>query len=323
MPIPFTCPHCGAQTNVDDQYAGRTGPCTGCGQPITVPLRGGSASGKSSGRTVALIVILGVLGCVLVVGGIFVALLLPAVQAVRESTRREQTANNLKQIGIALRNYNGSNKTFPAPSPPGLAAWPSINLKRIALAMHNYHDIHKTFPAAVLTGEDDRPMRSWRVAILPFIESREMFEEYDFNWPWDAPQNGPLKDRPVMLYQSSSEAPPSCETNYLMVVGKGTLGGEPNESVSMAKIPDGTANTIMVIEVGESKIHWMEPRDMTVDEAVAFLTNQPASPFKHLHPNGANVAMADGSVHFIPNTIDPEKLRALLTRDDGQAVDDF
>jgi hypothetical protein len=37
MPIPFTCPHCGRQTNVPDEYAGQSGPCAGCGQTITVP----------------------------------------------------------------------------------------------------------------------------------------------------------------------------------------------------------------------------------------------------------------------------------------------
>ena len=37
MPISFTCPHCGLSTNVADQYAGHTGPCSGCGQTITIP----------------------------------------------------------------------------------------------------------------------------------------------------------------------------------------------------------------------------------------------------------------------------------------------
>ncbi len=41
MPISFTCPHCGRQTSVPEQYAGQSGPCAGCGQTITIPPLGG------------------------------------------------------------------------------------------------------------------------------------------------------------------------------------------------------------------------------------------------------------------------------------------
>ena len=66
-----------------------------------------------------------------------VALLLPAVQAAREAARRAQCTNNLKQIG---------------------------------LAMHNYHSAYNHFPAAAITDDDGKPLLSWRVAILPYIE---------------------------------------------------------------------------------------------------------------------------------------------------------
>jgi prepilin-type processing-associated H-X9-DG protein len=105
-----------------------------------------------------------------------------------------------------------------------------------------------------------------------------------------------------------------------MIVGPGTIGGEPNEKVSFANVPDGTSNTILAIEVGASGIHWMEPRDVTVEEAVTFLTNPAASPFQQSHSGGANVLFADGSVLFVPDSADPAMIRALLIRDDGQAV---
>jgi prepilin-type processing-associated H-X9-DG protein len=76
----------------------------------------------------------------------------------------------------------------------------------------------------------------------------------------------------------------------------------------------------MAIEVGASGIHWMEPRDLTVEEAVTFLTNPAASEFQQAHPGGANVLFADGSVRFLPESTDPAIVRALLTRDDGQAI---
>ncbi len=293
MPIPFTCPYCGAQTSVGDQYAGQTGPCASCGKTITVPLAPGArppyaAPSKSSSGPIIL-VILAVAGVVvLMCGGIMVALLLPAVQAAREAARRMQCSNNLKQIG---------------------------------LAMHNYHDAYKCFPAAVLTDEDGQPMRSWRVAILPFVEKTPLFDQYDFSEPWDGPTNQALHKVSIPTYGCPSDpASMSPDTNYVMIVGEGTLGGTPNETVRLSDVKDGTSNTILAIEVAASGIHWMEPRDMTVDEAVAYITDPEATGQRHPHPGGVNVLMGDGSVRFLPGTTDPQTLRSLLTRADGQNV---
>ena len=301
MPIPFTCPFCGTQTTVDDQYAGQSGPCASCGQPITVPLPGGfppayPQPGKSSSGSTIVVVVVAVLGgglALLTVIGILTALLLPAVQAAREAARRSQCVNNLKQIG---------------------------------LAMHNYHDTFKTFPPAVIADENGLPMHSWRVQILPFIEQGVLYDMYDFDVPWDDPNNQTLMSMPIAAYQCPSDPASTlslCDTSYVMVVGEGTIGGEPNEAVRFANITDGTANTILAIEVGGSGIPWMEPRDVTVEEAFTFFTNPEASQFTQFHPGGANVLMADGSVRFISESIDPGMLRALLTRNDGQAVGNF
>ena len=297
MPIPFTCPHCGHQTSVDEQYAGQTGPCASCGKAITVPPVAGAPAAyrppkESSAGPIILIVLALVLVVVVVCGGILAALLLPAVGAAREgareAARRSMCTNNLKQIGLAI---------------------------------HNYHDTYTCLPAAVLTDEDGQPMRSWRVAILPFVEQAPLYDQYDFSEPWNGPNNSALQGASVPAYRCPSDGDPTAtETSYVMIVGKGTIGGEPNERVRIADIRDGTSNTIMAIEVGASRIHWMEPRDVTVEEAVTFLTDPAASPFEQVHVGGANVLLADGSVRFVSESTDPETLRALLTRDDGQAI---
>ncbi len=300
MTIPFTCPHCAHETNVADQYAGQTGPCASCGNTITIPPAPGAVptykpAKKTSAGPMIAIILVGALVALLVCGGILAALLLPAVQAAREAARRAQCTNNLKQIG---------------------------------LAMHNYHDTYKCFPAAVLTDEDGRPWRSWRVAILPFIEQQPLYDQYDFSEPWDGPNNLTLHGIPIPAYRCPSDpgGPASAETSYVMILGAGeglgvgTIGGYPNETVKMSDVRDGTSNTILAIEVGASGIPWIEPRDVTVDEAVTFLTNPQASPFEQLHPGGANVLLADGSVLFLAETTDPAMVRNMLTRDDGQAV---
>ena len=103
MPIHFTCPHCGTTTEVADQYVGQTGPCVRCGKTITVPLPDGVSPftgvgqppkrGLGGGMT-CLIVAAACIPVLLVVGGILVALLLPAVQAAREAARRMHAPTN-------------------------------------------------------------------------------------------------------------------------------------------------------------------------------------------------------------------------------------
>ena len=225
---------------------------------------------------------------VLACGGL-AFLLLPSPGALREASRRRQCCNNLKQI---------------------------------ALAMHDYRETFKCLPPAIITDEDGCPMRSWRVAILPFVEESPLYEQYHGDESWDGSSNQMLLAARPDCYAcpSDTELGPA-QTSYAMIVGEGTVGGQPNEVVTLADIADGAMNTISVIEVVGAGLKWTEPRDMTVDEAIAYITHPEASGLKHAHPGGINAVFADGSVHFIPKTIDPQTLRNLLTRDDGQNVE--
>jgi len=293
MPIPFTCPHCGLQTSVADEYAGQTGPCAGCGKPITVPSPAQPAPygpPPAKRRTPVVLIVVLALVVVLFCSGLPIALLLPAVQAAREASRRSQCCNNLKQL---------------------------------ALAMHNYHDTYKCFPPAYIADESGKPMHSWRVLVLPFIEQQALYERYDFDEPWDSPANLALAQTVIPAFRCPSDAVASGpETNYVMIVGPGTLyDGE--ESTSMRNIKDGTSNTIMFVEVVGSGINWLEPRDLDIEQ-LSFQINAPGGQgIQSSHPGGANVAFCDGSVRFLSETIDPQTLQNLITIDDGNPVGGF
>lgn len=298
MPISFTCPHCGLETNVADQYAGQSGPCSGCGQTVTVPALAGAtpfaapvAPAKSSTSVgfVVLIVVL-VLGALLLCSGIPIALLLPAVQAAREAARRSQCSNNLKQI---------------------------------ALAMHNYHDAYGTFPPAFIPDEDGRPMHSWRVLILPYLEQGYLYEQYNFDEPWDSPANLALTFAMPSVYQcpSSLHSSDPAETSYAVIQGPGALFDGPN-AYQLRDVTDGTSNTIMVVEAAGSGIQWTEPRDLDLEQ-LALRIGGPPGGIRSEHPGGVNVTIADGSVRFLAETIDPTMLEALITKGGGEAVGSF
>src|SRR6056297_2453543 len=115
MPVEFTCPHCGTKTTVADQYIGQTGPCGSCGRTITIPGTAPSnyAPPPTRGGGCGLGVVIAVLVVGVLVFGLFIALLLPAVGAAREAARRMQCMNNLKQIGMAMQMYENEYGCYP------------------------------------------------------------------------------------------------------------------------------------------------------------------------------------------------------------------
>jgi hypothetical protein len=221
------------------------------------------------------------------VGGILLALLMPAVQATREAARRAQCNNHLKQI---------------------------------ALALHNHHASFQCFPPACGAGPNGRAMHSWRVTILPYIDQQDLFKSYDFNEPWDSPKNRAIASQMPKLFRCPSDTQAADnETSYVMITGKGTVGGEPGKpGTRLGDIIDGTSNTILVVEVPGLKIPWTEPRDITVEELLQRIG--PGSGGRLSHLRGFNVALCDGSVQFLPVTIDRETLRRLALYNDGLPV---
>lgn len=286
MPIPFTCPYCGNQTDVAEQYAGQSGPCVRCGKIITVPLPQGitpfspQPPKKSRGILTLLLVLAGIGGVVIVCGGILVALLLPAVQAAREAARRMQCMNNEKQI---------------------------------ALAMHNYHDAYGSFPPAYVSDAKGRPLYSWRVLLLPFLDQGAIYQQFHLNEAWDSPANRAVASACISVYRCPSNGPNvSNETNYVMITGPGMLS-DGKSTTKITQITDGTANTLMVVEITGSKIPWAAPRDLEAGK-ITFDVNEPqVQGISSNHPGGVNCAFCDGSVKFISSNADPKQIRAMCT----------
>jgi hypothetical protein len=207
--------------------------------------------------------------------------------------------------------------------------WCQSNLKDIVLALHNYHDDYGCFPPAYVADEAGRPMHSWRVLILPYIGKQTLYDQYRFDEPWDGPNNRNLHGDRVRTYECPTQPFGGTPiTSYVAVVGPTTIWPSA-ASAKQQDVRDGLSKTLMVVEMADSGIHWMEPRDL--DASTIKLTGDPKNgrgiSSHHRTESwsqrvyGVNVGMADSSVRLLPPKMPAEQLRALLTVSGGEEID--
>ena len=237
---------------------------------------------RNTALVIVIVLAVTAIPMLLVCVGVLVALLLPAVQASREAARRMQCANNLKQI---------------------------------ALAMHNYEAVYRSFPPAYTTDENARPLHSWRTLLLPYLEQAALYNTIDLSKPWDDPVNQLAASTTVPTYSCPS-VPSGVQgtTVYQVIVDPRSIFSGPR-STPLNEIIDGTSQTLLVAEVPHSQaVPWMSPQDCDLP------TFAKAAQGTHHHGRGANMALADGSITFVSETASAEDRRALVTKDGGEAV---
>ena len=238
---------------------------------------------------------------------VLVALLLPAVQQARQAARRTQSANNLKQLG---------------------------------LAMHNYADVYNHFPQGTIPNEKLKPEErlSWIVSVLPFIEQNNLYDVIDQDKGWEDEVNADALKVQLPVLQNpgfgvdDEEFPP---TQYVGISGWGKdsamlpKGHERagifgyDRKTRFADILDGTSNTVAVSEASHSFDAWGAGGSGTVRgfENKPYINGPDGigGPFA----GGANMLLGDGSVRFISENIDPQIMERLAAMADGQAIGDF
>jgi hypothetical protein len=214
----------------------------------------------------------------------------------------------------------------------------SNNLRAIGLALQKYHDVYGEFPPAYIADAQGKPMHSWRVVILPYFQDEEadaIYAKYDFSEPWDGPNNRQLLSAMPRCYacptHKSTSADASPYTSYVAVVGDGTLwpgatSGKLADIRGPSRLRDtkrGPSNAMLVIEDSEARIRWMEPRDWTLDEAMAHLSSSDpqnlgphrSESFFYEYMGGRHAALADGGTNFFSDGMDPRVWFACITID--------
>ncbi|HEY1066704.1 MAG TPA: DUF1559 domain-containing protein [Pirellulales bacterium] len=268
---------------------------------------------------------------VITIIAILIALLLPAVQAIRRAASTAQCSNNLKQISLAFHNYHGVHKAFPAAQPTAMT-------------------FYSPFTAA-----------------LPHLEGARMFDLYNLNAPSSDASNLAVVQQTIPAYTCPAMALPRAIPNttcnevyapasYLVNSGTksffnggpddGAFARESNGKIRIASIADGTSNTLMVGEgdYGLKGYNFTsgpcvgQPRGGVVAWAMAYAgysigstvgvynsdkvvtANMEFQTFRSDHESGCNFAFCDGAVRFVAETIDPTILNALATREGREVI---
>ncbi len=188
------------------------------------------------------------------------------------------------------------------------------NLKMIGLAVHFFHDVNKRLPAVGSSDAAAKPLLSWRVAILPYVEQENLYKEFDQSKPWDDPHNMKLIAKMPKIYTVPGVTAKEGLTHYRALMGFATPL-EPQKGAgylgknNLVSLVDGTTNVILAFEAKEPTI-WTKPDDLPFDADGAL-------PKFGVAPAGFNVVMCDGSAFFVNAKVAENVLRPYLTYANG------
>jgi len=213
-------------------------------------------------------------------------LLSPSIRAVQKATQVNARLNQFKQIALGMLNYESANSTFPPRS--------------------TYSD-------------DGKPLLSWRVHILPYMEQGKLYKQFHLDEPWDSKHNLALVAKMPGVYTDPDSALRKInaqgKTTFVVPTGEGALFAG-TEGISYKQITDGTSNTIMLVEVvPERAVVWTKPEDWAVD------LDHPWKGVRRDDRDWFTAGFCDGHAQIFDSSLPAEKLRALLTPAGGEVIE--
>lgn len=200
------------------------------------------------------------------------------------------------------------------------------NLKQLLIAFHNYHDSHNTMPPAYTCDDDGKPLHSWRVLILPYLEQQALYEQIKLDEPWDSEHNKQFHDKipdvffcpdRIAVEIAAGKKPVAGLCDYAVITGKDCFF-DGSEERSFAALSDGTSNTLGIVE-RKTPVCWMAPEDIPQEEAEKGGNVSPKG-IGGVHEGGVNVAFFDGSTRVLKNTVTKRALKAAITCAGGESI---
>ncbi len=226
------------------------------------------------------------LGFLIVVVGLMLAfvLVIPFSRSAREPVRRNQCLHRMREISVAILNYELE---------------------------------HGTLPPAYTVDEEGNRLHSWRTLILPYLDEQALFETIDLTKPWNHPDNAAAIEVIPSVYICPSSPWSEDRMTYVAVDDERCCfnGSTPRK---MDEITDGFDRTVLIIEVDEEHaVHWMEPRDVDMKAALSI------NPEWVTGHNGLTMAaFVDSHCWAFSLDTSVEWLEAALTISGGEVVED-
>jgi hypothetical protein len=225
--------------------------------------------------------IVGVTCTAFLIGAVVLLMLPSPASRVREAAARVESQNNLKQMGLAFFNVDLTNGHLPP---------------------------------AVVHGKDlgrpdlpDKPLFSWRVALLPYLDEQALYNSFNLHEPWDSPHNLQVAQAMPRVYRNPSrpDAPPGM-TYYKVFTGPKAVW-DGNRPVSFRhNFPKGTSNTVLVVEAAEP-VFWTKPED------IPFTPETDPIPLLGWDSRGnCQAILADGSSRSLSKTLSVRTLKAVI-----------
>jgi RNA polymerase sigma factor (sigma-70 family) len=283
-----------------------------------------------------------------------IGLLAGGRQAGQTSERQETAAAG--QDEETPKRKTRSDKDQPVADAKALAAARAqsrLNLKEIAQAMLNYQSTYDAFPTSAIYSKDGKPLLSWRVALLPYLNQDNLYKQFHLDEPWDSEHNKKLLETKVKVYHVPGHDDWT-RTYYQVFVGEDTVferrkgaiggkgfggaggsfpanfkgappgggkgggeladGGNQPTGMRVTDITDGTSYTLLVVEGGTS-VPWTKPEDL------AYAPTGKLPDLGGAFKDVTYAAFADGSVVALKKKISETALRAAITRNQGEVYD--
>lgn len=196
-------------------------------------------------------------------------------------------------------------------------------MKQIGLALHNYHDAYGTMPPGGTFDRFGAPLHSWATHLLPYLDEGELFQGVRFDLPWNHPDQRAVFIKHIAILQNpayDAQHERDAQGYSLSHYAANAHVLSANRGIRISEIPDGTSQTVLAGEVADRFKPWGHPvnwRDLKKG------INKSSDGFGSPFAGGAHVLLADGSVRFIQENIDPDILRRLARPNDGEVIPDF
>jgi hypothetical protein len=235
------------------------------------------------------------------------------------SVNSKELQGGLQQVIAMAGGGPGAGGPRPGGGGPGAAAERAQainNFKQVILGVINHADSNngKMITSAAFTSPQRQPLLSWRVAILPLVDAKDLYDKINKNEAWNSPHNRQFHNQMPKCYQMPGKVKDRPGfTTIQLITGPGTLFPPNVQPRYPASIPDGTSNTILIAE-GAVAVNWMEPRDIQFNQAA------PRFGLGNRYGEGPLIALGNGEVLMLKRKVNDQTLKWLIDPRDGMVL---